>query len=180
DSLGSASQSVPNNSLTYQDPTRTVPGAISLKVLTDAASSVFRQESDLVDGAGDSVLHVMLIPEGWSTGVLTTRNAALAETTTFRRPILATTTDPITLTYSALAGGASQIGFGRAASLGFAPDTKEKFHSDVEREITETLALTAAGLVQTAVENGTFSRSRTTDASRRGLSAENEAGIRYA
>src|SRR5262249_39928196 len=119
DNLGAASESTPDVALTYQDATDTKPAGYRSTSLLDPTGSKTRQRAYLLDGAGEDFVELKWIPQGWSTSVLKSRNAATGEVTTYRSPTLAPTADPLAQTYGALLSGAQQVGFARNSTFDF-------------------------------------------------------------
>ncbi len=180
DNVGSGSASNPDAQFAYQFATLTAPASISASVLVDAASMSVRETVDLLTASGQPVATGTRIPEGWSLGALTWRDAASGQTTAYVRPAIATSA--LTgLDYGTLFAGANQGELTTSGPFGIAIDHTTALHSDVQRSVAESLSIdpTTMRLVKNARENGTFDQTIAMDASNRVLTSWDEAGTAW-
>ncbi|QAT81659.1 hypothetical protein EJ065_0044 [Corallococcus coralloides] len=178
DSLG-GSELNPKQTYGYQYATDTMPGSFQLSTLVDGSQGAVRESIEYVTGSGDALTTANRIPEGWTFGSLSRGDGANAELRTLLRSPVGPTVDMQAMDYAALLQGSRQVAFQSASAFGHDVATTTAFHEGVEKQVATSLGFEAGGLTQTAVENGTFTASRTLDAAKRVLFQEDEAHTRY-
>ncbi|RKG65420.1 hypothetical protein D7V80_23335 [Corallococcus sp. CA054B] len=178
DSLG-GSQLNPKQTYGYQYATATMPGSFQLSTLVDGAQGAVRESIEYVTASGDALTSAHRIPEGWTFDSLSRKDGARMELRTLLRPAVGPATNMLAMDYAALLAGGRQVAFQSASAFGHDAATTTAFHEGVEKQVATSLGFDAGVLTQTAVENGTFTASRTLDAAKRVLIQEDEAHTRY-
>ncbi|NOK18595.1 TreTu family toxin [Corallococcus carmarthensis] len=178
DSLG-GSELNPKQTYGYQYATATKPGSFQLSMLVDGSQGAVRESIEYVTASGDALTTANRIPEGWTFGGLSRRDGAHAELRMLLRPAMGPSVDMQGMDYAALLQGARQVAFQSASAFGHDVANTTAFHEGVEKQMATSLGFEAGALTQTAVENGTFTASRTLDAAKRVLFQEDEAHTRY-
>jgi len=179
DDLGSATALSPNEKYAYRYATATTPASVYLSTLVDASSASARDSAELATAAGEAIGTVTRVPEGWAFGRLVSRSRARSEAQGLLRGGAAPGVDPTAMEYAALFGGSSPIDFVGSSALAQTVDERKTFHAGVERRVATTQNIAGAALVRTATENGTYATTSRTDASRRVLTFDDEASVRY-
>jgi RHS repeat-associated protein len=180
DDLGGATALNPNETYTYGYATATTPASIHLSTLIDAASASVRDSIELATGAGEPVGTVTTVPEGWAFGRLVSRSRARSEAQGLLRPGAGPTVDPTTMDWATLFAGAAAVDFTGSSLVGQVVEERTTFHAGVERRVATAQSIAGGLLVRTATENGTNSTTSRVDASRRVLTFDDEANVRYA
>ncbi|NNB95306.1 hypothetical protein HJC10_13805 [Corallococcus exiguus] len=178
DSLG-GSELNPKQTYGYQYATDTMPGSFQLSTLVDGSQGAVRESIEYVTASGNALTTANRIPEGWTFGSLSRSDGANAELRTLLRLPVGPTVDMQAMDYAALLQGSRQVAFQSASVFGHDVATTTAFHEGVEKQVATSLGFEAGVLTQTAVENGTFTASRTLDAAKRVLFQEDEAHTRY-
>ncbi|TSC23068.1 polymorphic toxin-type HINT domain-containing protein [Corallococcus sp. Z5C101001] len=178
DSLG-GSQLNPKQTYGYHDATATAPASFQLSTLVDASQGAVRESVEYVTASGDAFTTAHRIPEGWSFDSLSRRDGARAELRTLLRPPVGPAVNMLAMDYAALLAGGRQVAFSSASAFGHDAATTTAFHEGVEKQVATSLGIESGVLMQTAVENGTFTASRTLDAAKRVLAQEDEAHTRH-
>ncbi|GMU02759.1 hypothetical protein KH5H1_68790 [Corallococcus caeni] len=178
DSLGGSDLN-PKQTYGYQYATATMPGSFQLSTLVDASQGAVRESIEYVTASGDGLTSAHRIPEGWTFDSLSRKDGARAELRTLLRPAVGPATNMLAMDYVALLAGGRQVAFQSASAFGHDAATTTTFHEGVEKQVATSLGFEAGALTQTAVENGTFTASRTLDAAKRVLFQEDEAHTRY-
>ena len=179
DDLGGATALNPNERYSYQYATATTPASVYLSTLIDATSASARDQVELATSTGEAIGTVTRIPEGWAFGRLVSRSRARSEAQGALRDGAASTLSPTAMDYSALFTGTSAIDFAGTSALARTVDERTTFHAGVERQVTTAQSIAGGVLVRTATENGTNSTTSRADASRRVLTFDDEANVRY-
>ena len=177
--LGGATALNPNERYSYRYATASTPASVALSTLIDAATASARDEIALATAAGEAVGTVTRVPEGWAFGRLANRSRARSEEQGLLRGGAASTTDPTAIDYPTLFTGAAAVDFIGSSTLAKAVDERTTFHAGVERRVATAQSITGGTLVRTATENGAASTTWRMDASRRVLSFDDEANVRY-
>jgi RHS repeat-associated protein len=179
DDLGGATALNPNETYSYRYAMASTPASILVSTLVDAAASSVHNRVDLATAAGEAVSSVSRIPEGWAFGRLASRSRARSEEQGLLRGRAPTTADPTTMDFATLFTGATPVDFTGTSTLAKEIDERTTFHAGVERRVMVAQSIAAGVLSRTTTENGTISTTSRTDASRRVLTFDDEANVRY-
>lgn len=176
--LGQASESTPVEQYGYRYATATLPGATTVATLVEAALGSVQTTVELQTGNGEEIATASWQLDGWSFGPLTSRKPNQGETSKLIRDPLAGA-DPSTLDLPTLFAGARTVSDRVVAPSGVQISTTDWFYPSQQRVAVGSLTLSAGQLLESTVENGTYTTAHTVDSGLRPTSLTDAGGARW-
>ncbi|HEY2513963.1 MAG TPA: FG-GAP-like repeat-containing protein, partial [Polyangiaceae bacterium] len=181
DTLGGASEALPNEAIQYAYATTNTPASIEVSTLIDAPKRVVRLDAQLAGGGAENIASLSLTDVGWVADGFVAHSHATGSSKTFRIRNVAMGTDPGTLDYASLLVGESGdpdlLTASDDAGFGYAADDQTRFHADVTRNVTRALRVDAGGgkLVREEILNDALDALVTLDADGKRVLARQDA-----